>query len=303
MLSVLIRAGMLLAIIFLGYGLRRINFFDEHALPVVSKIVLNITLPCAVITNFAAIELQPSLILLFVIGFLTCGLFVFVGYLKNLRGTANEKTMDMLNYAGFNIGCFATPFISSFLGPASVVSVCMFDVGNAMWCVGITNALCISLQNGSRIRLGFLAKRLLKSISTMVYITMMVLGLLHIRLPQTVLDFAALIAPCNTVLAMFMLGLGMNLNFRREHFRWIGHAFLFRYGIAVTLAFAFYFLMPFAREIRLGLSLAVLSPISVAAAAFTHERGCDVGLAASWNTLSIFSSMLAMTSVILIAVV
>ena len=91
----------------------------------------------------------------------------------------------------------------------------------------------------------------------------------------------------------------MNLNFRREHFRWIGRAFITRFGITALLAVLLYLVLPFGQELRLGLALVLLGPISSAAPAFTHERGCDYGLAASWNTLSILTSITLMTGVML----
>jgi len=299
MLSVLTRAGILLAIIFLGCGLRRINFFDEHALPILSKLVLNVTLPCAVITNFSSMELHASMLWLFLIGFAVCGLFVLTGYLSNLHRSTDEKIMCMINYAGFNIGCFVMPFISSFLGSAAVISVCMFDVGNALWCVGLTNAICAALQDGTRPDPKYLLKKLGKSFSTMVYVAMMLLGLLHIRLPQLVLDFAATVAPANTPLAMFMIGVGMNLNFRREHLRWIGRAFSIRFSIAIVLSVLLYLALPFDAEINLGISLALLGPISSVTPAYTLERGGDAGLAASWNTFTILVSMVLLTTVMM----
>lgn len=302
MLAVLTRAGLLIAIIFLGYGLRRVRFFDEHAFPVLSKLVLNVTLPCAIIKNFSAIALDPSMLSLFFIGFAVCGLFVLVGFAASLHQGTDAKVMSMLNYAGFNIGCFAMPYVSSFLGASAVVSVCMFDVGNSLWCVGITNALCICLQQGGKLDLSVVGKRLLRSVSTITYVVMMILGVLHLRLPAIALEFVDIVAPANTPLAMFMLGLGMNLSFRREHFRWIGRAFVFRFGFAMLVSMLMYLLLPFAADVRLGLSLAVLAPVASSAPVFTHDRGCDVGLAASWNTLTIFCSMLLMTVVILFTV-
>ena len=45
MAAVLSRAACFIAIIFLGYGLRRIGFFKREDFHVLSKIVLKITLP------------------------------------------------------------------------------------------------------------------------------------------------------------------------------------------------------------------------------------------------------------------
>ena len=52
MTDILTRAGCFIAIIVMGYVLRKINFFKEGDFAVLSKITLRITLPCAFISNF-----------------------------------------------------------------------------------------------------------------------------------------------------------------------------------------------------------------------------------------------------------
>ena len=139
------------------------------------------------------------------------------------------------------------------------------------------------------------------SVTTITYLAMLLLATLNLRLPGPVLEFAGLVGSANSFLAMFMLGLGMNLKIRRAQLRWIGKAFVLRFGISALLAAAFYFLLPFEHEIRLGAALAVFAPISSISAAYTGERGGDVGLASSWNTITILSSLVCMTVVLLLA--
>ena len=53
MLEILTRAGSFIAIIVLGYVLKKIGVFREEDFGVLSKIVIRITLPAAIITSFA----------------------------------------------------------------------------------------------------------------------------------------------------------------------------------------------------------------------------------------------------------
>ena len=69
MQDILVRAGCFVAIILLGQFLRKINFMDETAFPILSKIVLRITLPAAIVVSFNGREIDPSLLSLVFIGF------------------------------------------------------------------------------------------------------------------------------------------------------------------------------------------------------------------------------------------
>lgn len=289
----------MLAIIALGYLLRRTGFLPKEAFSVVSRIVLNVTLPCAVITNFAHISVTGALLWMFPAGFLCNALLVGIGYLTGRRRGVQEQTFDMLNFSGYNIGCFAMPYVASLLGPTAVVSACLFDAGNAIWATGGTNALCAAMQEGGRLRLGPVFRRLARSVTILTYLTMLLLAVLEIRLPSPVLQFAELVGSANSFLAMFMLGLGVNLDIRREQLRWIGKAVAVRLGVSLALCLGFLYLLPFDFEIRLGVALAAFAPVSSVSPAFTGERGGDVGLASSWNTISILLSLLCMTAVLL----
>ena len=60
MLNILTKAGCYIAIIILGILLRKIGFFKESDFSVLSKIVIRVTLPAALIVNAATRELTPS---------------------------------------------------------------------------------------------------------------------------------------------------------------------------------------------------------------------------------------------------
>ena len=116
MTDILLRAACFVAIIVLGAVLRRTGFFKAEDFHLLSRIVIRITLPAAIITNFSGRELDYSLLILILIGFL-CGIVqMLTGYLMNRRGDRASRAFAVLNSSGVNIGNFVLPFAQGFLG-------------------------------------------------------------------------------------------------------------------------------------------------------------------------------------------
>ena len=72
MTDVLIRAGCFVVIIILGFVLKKLGVFKDSDFSVLANITLKITLPAAIITNFANKELDVSMLLLIAIA-IGCG--------------------------------------------------------------------------------------------------------------------------------------------------------------------------------------------------------------------------------------
>ena len=85
MLDILINAGCYIAIILLGIALRRIGFFKESDFSILSKIVIRITLPAALIVNAATREFSPQLLTLSLLGFGGGVLYVIAQGAASLR--------------------------------------------------------------------------------------------------------------------------------------------------------------------------------------------------------------------------
>ena len=77
--AILMKAASFIAVIILGYGLRKAGFFKEEDFYVLSKIVLKITLPASIIANFSQTEIQPAMLLLCLVGFAGGVLYMSLG--------------------------------------------------------------------------------------------------------------------------------------------------------------------------------------------------------------------------------
>lgn len=300
MLDIVMRAGCFVGIILLGYFLKRIGFFKDEDFTVLSKITIRITLPCTIITSFAGKTIDPAMLSLTAIA-IGCGVvYMTIGYVVNRRNGREQQAFEMLNLTGYNIGTFVIPFAQSFLGSLGVIAVSLFDTGNAVICLGGAFSLACMVKDGG----GFSFKRIGKALATSVpfvcYVTMLLMNLMSLQVPQFVLSFAGIVGNANAFMAMLMIGVGFRLEKDGTQTRRILRMLAIRYGVATIFALIFYFVLPFALEVRQALVILAYSPIGSAVPGFTGEMKGDVGLSSALNSIAIVISIII--TVILLAV-
>lgn len=292
MYEILTRAGCFIAIILMGYLLRRVGFFTKEDFHVLSKIVIKITLTAAIITSFAGRQLEYAMLILTLMGFCFGVVLMITAYLINRRRGKDEQAFAVLNTAGCNIGNFVLPFAQNFLGPVGVMAVSLFDVGNSFICLGGAFGVASMVKEGNK-KFTFkpILRALSKSVPLITYIIMTLLAALHINLPKPVVEFASIISSANAFMAMLMIGVGFQLSSDQAQMGAVLRILLPRYGIGLALAVVSYLLLPFPLEYRQALAILFLSPIASAAPAFTAEMKGDYGLSSAVNSFSILISI------------
>lgn len=301
MANILIKAGAFVAIIILGYVLRRVGFFKEEDFHVLAKIVLKITMPMAIVSNFAGAVVEPSLLTLSLLGLGGGVLMICLAFLLTIGKSGEERAFHILNMSGYNIGNFSMPFAQGFLGPVGVVATSLFDAGNAIICLGGSYSLAsMSAEGKKKISVMPMVKTLFKSVPFDIYLFMTVLSLLHLTIPSPILSFAGIVGNANAFMAMLMVGVGFKLSGDKNQMGKIVKIILVRYSTAIILGLGFFYLLPFELEYRQALAILVFSPIASAAPAFTAEMGGDFGLASAVNSVSIVVSIVLMTITLLL---
>ncbi len=300
MQEILMKAASYIAIIVLGYVLRKTGFFGPEAFGVLSKVVMKITLPCAIIASSAGKGIDVTMLAITLLGFGGGVLYMLLVSLVHCRRGREEQSFAILNTPGYNIGTFAMPFTQSFLGPMGVITTSLFDMGNAFICLGGAYGVAASVKEGS----GFNLKRILiglsKSVPFMAHLCMVVLNLLHLVPPAPIVSFAQIVGSGNAFLAMLMIGVGFNLSGDRSQFGAMARILGVRYGLAALLAVCFYFLLPFQLEVRQALVILAFSPIGSAVPVFTAELKGDVGLSSAINSVSILLSIVIIVTLLVV---
>jgi len=298
MLDILIRAGSFVSIIILGYVLKKIGFFKQEDFTILSRITIRITLPAAIVMNFAGKQIDPAMLGLGLLGLGGGAIYIALGYLMNRSTSKEQQSFEMLNLAGYNIGTFVLPFAQNFLGPVGALSTSLFDTGNSIICLGGAYSLAAMVKDGK----GFSVKRILKAMATsvpfMTYVIMVTINLVRIPVPGFIVSFADLIASANAFMALLMIGVGFKLESNRSQLGRIAKMLTVRYGIAAVLALVYFFVLPLDLEVRQALVILAFSPIGSAVPGFTGELKGDVGLSSAVNSITIIISIVIIVTLL-----
>lgn len=305
MLVVLSKAIAFVLIILIGYICKRRGVFAPTDYQLVSKIVLNITLPCAVISSFAHFQLDLSLLAAVALGLSGNCVMILVALLLTRRETLAAKIFYIFSLAGYNIGCFTLPFAQAFLTPFAVVALCMFDVGNSIMCTGMTYALtasCIGYADGHKDRFSMksIAEKLLHSAPFVVYISMLLLALAGVQFPKSVYTFTDIVGAANPFLSMLMIGMMFEIKLDKQAMGYVKELFSVRYLISLACAGAFIYFAPFKQEVNYVIALAFMAPCTIIGPIFVEKLGGNVQLASLFNSMTIITSVILFTCFFLV---
>ena len=305
MLVVLSKAIAFVLIILIGYICKRRGVFAPTDYQLVSKIVLNITLPCAVISSFAHFQLDLSLLAAVALGLSGNCVMILVALLLTRRETLAANIFYIFSLAGYNIGCFTLPFAQAFLTPFAVVALCMFDVGNSIMCTGMTYALtasCIGYADGHKDRFSMksIAEKLLHSAPFVVYISMLLLALAGVQFPKSVYTFTDIVGAANPFLSMLMIGMMFEIKLGKQAMGYVKELFSVRYLISLVCAGAFIYFAPFKQEVNYVIALAFMAPCTIIGPIFVEKLGGNVQLASLFNSMTIITSVILFTCFFLV---
>lgn len=299
--AILVKACGFLFMIALGFVLKRIGLFSIEDSGVLSKIVLKITLPMAIISNFKGLELSSSFLIAIIIGFVVHFVAIAVVLLVTRKKPAEQRAFYIINTSGFNIGLCTLPYMSSFFAAEAVALVCMFDVGNAIMCFGFTFAIAMMVSKGKgNVNKKEIVKTLFSSMPFVTYLVMIILCALQLSLPEPVYTVAGMIGQANAFVAMLLIGILFEPKFNRNELKDMAGVFGLRMILGVVFALCIYFLLPLPLMYRQILAVIVFSPILSVAPIYTERCGYNRSVAAVLNSLMLPFSMVVMTILLML---
>lgn len=299
--TVLVKAFGFLFMIALGFVLKRVGLFSLDDSGLLSKLVLKITLPMAIISNFRGLELNRSYLLAIGVGFGVHIVAIAVVLLLTRKKSPAHKAFYIINTAGYNIGLCTLPYMSSFFAADAVALVCMFDVGNAIMCFGITFTIAMMIAKGKE---GINGKEILKTLfSSMPFVTYLVMILLcagNIQLPEPVYTVAGMIGQANAFLAMLLIGILFEPKINKSELKDMTGVFMLRMALGITFALLIYYFLPVPLMYRQILAIIVFSPILSVAPIYTERCGYNRSVAAVLNSFMLPFSMVVMTILLIL---
>ena len=296
-MSYMIKPLSYVLIIVLGYVLKRAGFLKKTDQALLSKIMLNVTLPCAIVSGFSGVQRDAGLFLISGIGLL-CGFApMLLMYLTTGSAPTRLRAYRMLNIGGSNIGCFSLPLVQAFFGSTGVVTACMFDIGNAVMMTGgsytMTSTL-LRIGGGKRDGLKEILLKFVRSAPFDTYMILLALTALNISIPPVVCELMQPMGSANAFLAMLIIGLVFEPAAEPALLRETARELACRYAFAAAAAAACYFLTPFELGVRQVLAVLCFAPVSALAPIYTERCGSDAALSGFTNSVSIVVSLVLM---------
>ena len=284
-------------VIMLGYLLKRAGFFgkDDHRL--MSKIMVNITLPCTIIQAFDGFERDTKMFIIVGIGFICAFMPILLMYLTTGRVEKRLRAYRMLNIGGYNIGCFSLPLVQAFFGNTGVVAACMFDTGIAIMLTGGAYAMTSTLlRTGGEEResVGDVLLKFVKSLPFDAYMMMILLAALGVKIPSVVFTLTRPAGQANAFVAMLMIGMMFEPAGDRALLRETARELVWRYLFAAASAALVFFCTPFELVVRQTLCIVCFAPLSSLAPIYTDRCHSDTALASFTNSVSIAVSLIVM---------
>ena len=293
MLEIIIRASYFILMIVIAYALKKIGVLSKEDGVALARVILNLTLPCAILVSFRSFVFEWSYMMIPALSFAANTLMILIGFLMTRNSSRDDRIFYMMELPAYNIGNFTLPFVSGFLGAVGTVATCLFDMGNALMCVGgnvvVTELAVDGRKKGRSIPLSLLSVFTKPSVA--VYTLMTIFAIVGFKLPDVIFDFATAISPANGVIAMFMIGIMFEFTFSKENLKEVLIVNIIRLALAALIAYFFYAMTDFSYEVRKAVAITAFAPISSAASAFCQDLGGNQELEGFASTLSIVISL------------
>ena len=299
MAEIMIKAAGFVFVIIIAFILKQVHVLEKRDGLTIATIIMNVTLPCALLTNASGITIDQSMIILLLIG-LVIGSSNPVSFMLSRKEENILKGYYMINCSGYNIGNFVMPFVQSFFPGMGVAYLCMFDVGNSIMCLGGSYALAGSVASSNqKLTPKTVIKKLFSSIPFDVYLLIFVLALFKISIPQQILSMASFIGAGNGFLAMFMIGLLLEVKINPLEMKIVLKTLLIRVLFGAILMSIVYFIVPIPMLAKKIVVLAMAAPITTVSAVFSKNIGYHRDAPAISSSLSIIISIAVLVVLII----
>lgn len=297
--DILAKALGFILIIAVAYLFKKKGIFKKEDANLLGVMLLNINLPCVIISGFRTFQFDTSLIIaIFICIAASLGSLV-VSYFVSRNASKESQALHMIGSTGYNIGIFTVPFVSSFMSANAVVCALMFDIGNAVMVFGTTAAITSAVVNKQKTNpIPAIIKKLFTTVPFVTYMCVLITVLLGIKLPSGVYVITDIGTSATSFLAMVMIGIMIEFNIKKEDAKEAASAILTRYGYSLVVCVLIY-MLPYDIEARKAMIIAMCSPLSTAATVFGRQLGCKESVLGVFNSLNIVISMILIISIVI----
>lgn len=289
-----------LAIISLGYIIKRIKIIKEKDGEVLSKIIFNITLPAVILKYTTSVQFELSLILLPIVNISFGIIMALIGLIISRKKKRAIKGLMIMTMIGFNVVHFSFPLVEGIWGESGMQLITLVDAGNAFsifvlsYILGTIYSPKNEIEDNS-ISVKYLGKKLLRSVPLLTYAAALIINFSGVVIPAFFNELIDIIARANVALSLLLLGILLRFKFERTEWTTILKVLLIRYSVGIFFSICLFFLLPasiFDSLFRTIIAISLILPIGVAIIPFSIELGYNEKVTTMLVNLSLIISFI-----------
>ncbi len=286
-----------IAIILIGFLLKKFDFINEKEGKTISKFLMHTTFPALMIITTAKVKLETSLFLIPIfaiavgVSMLLIAWIWFSNYEKALRGVLT------MGVGGFNSGLFGFPIIEGLYGKQAMVYAIMFDIGNTFIVFGLIYSIGSYFSANKKEQTGInpILKKVLSLPPVLGILFGLFINIANIQLPTICYDFLEVLAIGNKPLVLLLMGIYLSFELNKNLMVAISKVILIRISIGIIVALGIYFFVGNQYSLMKNvLMLCSLLPIGLTILPFSDELGYDSRIAGTMLNISLLISFVFM---------
>ena len=301
------------AVIALGYLLRKTGLVTRDHGNALARIVINVTLPAVILETLPEVELRSALLVFPLLALVHTAVAFSLATLLFRRRPAAERGLMTMCSMGFNNGLFAFPIVLGIWGAEAIRILAIFDVGNGLVVLGLNYVVAgwfgglaaAGAHQGPPLNIATALRRVGKTVVTsvpmVVFALALVMNLLDLSLPPVVARPVGTVAGANGALALLVLGIFQSMSIRRSDIPIIAQVLGLRYLLGAAVAAVSILVVGTTELYRQILAIVFILPIGMTTIPFSVEFGLDTRLVTTLVNVSIVVSFALMWAVVVVA--
>ena len=295
-----------LAVIAVGYCVKKLGYITEQDGKIISKLLMHTTFPALMLVSTVRIQFKADLLFIPLFGLVFSSLMLLIAWFVFKKEENDMRGLMVMSAGGLNLGLFAFPIMQDIWGQEGLTFAILLDIGNTIVSFGLVYSIAqyFAAQRATSTSPteGSLKKTILKKILQSLPFQAMLLGLcinfLDIELPNVVLNFLDVLAKGNKPLGLLLLGIYLNFGLKKHEIKAITQLLCLRYAWGLAVVALLYAYLP-ASVLRSILIVSIVLPIGLVVLPFSDELKYDSRVAGLAVNLSLVVSFILMWGLIL----
>lgn len=290
-----------LAIIGVGFFLKKYNFITEKEGKTISKFLMHTTFPALMIVSTARVKLDASLFLIPLFCIVFCTIMIAVAWIWFAKYPNDLRGVLTMGAGGLNVGLFGFPIIEGLFGKEAMVYAVMFDIGNTIMTFGVVYPIgsYFSANHKGLPEFGTLMKKIFRLPPVLGMVIGLLINVSDIEMPTLFFDFLDTIAKANKALVLLLMGIYLSFELNKKQMIAISKVLVIRYAVGILFVLGIYFSLSHDTLLYAVLIICVMLPSGMTILPFSDELNYDSRIAGTLVNISLLISFVLMWGLVL----